>query len=96
MLLKGDKPQPRDLASSCYSLIAPDFALAIAGKYRPHDGQFTEIEGTITASPVNPAVAARAQEAKSADAWFAATTGELTTRARSKPRCVWRSTSLPL
>ena len=77
MLLKGDKPQPRDLASSCYSLIAPDFALAIAGKYRPHDGQFTEIEGTITASPVNPAVAARAQEAKSADAWFAATTGEI-------------------
>jgi hypothetical protein len=77
MLLKGDKPKPRDLASSCYSLIAPDFALAIAGKYRPHDGQFTEIEGTITASPVNPAVAARAQEAKSADAWFAATTGEI-------------------
>jgi sulfide dehydrogenase [flavocytochrome c] flavoprotein subunit len=77
MLLKGDKPQPRDLASSCYSLIAPDYALAIAGKYRPHDGQFTEIEGTITASPVNPAVAARAQEAKSADAWFAVTTGEI-------------------
>jgi sulfide dehydrogenase [flavocytochrome c] flavoprotein chain len=77
MLLKGDRPQPRDLASSCYSLIAPDFALAIAGKYRPHDGQFTEIEGTIAASPVNPGMAVRAQEAKSADAWFAATTGEI-------------------
>jgi sulfide dehydrogenase [flavocytochrome c] flavoprotein subunit len=76
-LLKGDQPQPRDLASSCYSLIAPDFALAIAGRYRPHGGQFTEIEGTITASPVNPALAMRAQEAKSADAWFAATTGEI-------------------
>jgi sulfide dehydrogenase [flavocytochrome c] flavoprotein subunit len=76
-LLTGNKPQPRDLASSCYSLIAPDFALAIAGKYRPHDGQFTEIEGTVMASPVNPALAVRAQEAKSADAWFAATTGEI-------------------
>ena len=75
-LLKGETPQPRELASSCYSLIAPDFALAIAGKYRPHDGQFTEIEGSITNSPVNPAAALRAQEAKSADAWFTTTTGE--------------------
>jgi len=75
-LLKGEMPQPRELASSCYSLIAPDFALAIAGKYRPHDGQFTEVEGSITNSPVNPAAALRAQEAKSADAWFTTTTGE--------------------
>jgi hypothetical protein len=75
-LLKGEAPQPRELASSCFSLIAPDFALAIAGKYRPHDGQFTEVEGSITNSPVNPAAALRAQEAKSADAWFTTTTGE--------------------
>jgi len=75
-LLKGETPQPRELASSCFSLIAPDFAVAIAGKYRPHDGQFTEVEGSITNSPVNPASEMRAQEAKSADAWFTATTGE--------------------
>ena len=75
-LLAGQAPQPRELASSCYSLIAPDFALAIAGKYQPHDGQFSEVEGSIMNSPVNPGSALRAQEAKSADVWFATTTGE--------------------
>ncbi len=75
-LLAGQAPQPRELASSCYSLIGPDFALAIAGKYQPHDGQFSEVEGSIMNSPVNPGSALRAQEAKSADVWFATTTGE--------------------
>src|SRR5262249_57491689 len=47
-LLKGEMPQPRELASSCYSLIAPDFALAIAGKYPPHPPQFTQFQCSFT------------------------------------------------
>ncbi len=75
-LLQGNTPQARELGSSCYSLIAPDFALVVAGKYRPTDGQFMEVEGTGVSTPVDAASAQRAQEAKSADAWFAATTRE--------------------
>jgi NADPH-dependent 2,4-dienoyl-CoA reductase/sulfur reductase-like enzyme len=75
-LLQGKAPQPRELGSSCYSLIAPNFALAIAGKYRPTDGQFMEVEGTVASTPADAAPEQHAQEAKSADAWFAATTRE--------------------
>ena len=75
-LLQGKTPQPRELGSSCYSLIAPDFALAIGDKYRPTDGQFMEVEGNATSTPADATAAQHAQEAKSADAWFAATTRE--------------------
>jgi hypothetical protein len=76
-LFNGNAPQPRELASNCYSLIAPDFALAMAGKYHPVNGQFVEIEGSVAGSPVDATAALRAEEAKSADAWFASTMGEI-------------------
>jgi len=75
-LLEGKTPQARELGSSCYSLIAPDFALAIGDKYRPSDGQFMEVEGTAASTPADATAEQHAQEAKSADAWFAATTRE--------------------
>jgi sulfide dehydrogenase [flavocytochrome c] flavoprotein chain len=75
-LLQGKAPQPRELGSSCYSLIAPDFALAIGDKYRPTGGQFMEVEGSATSTPADATAEQHAQEAKSADAWFAATTRE--------------------
>jgi sulfide dehydrogenase [flavocytochrome c] flavoprotein chain len=74
VLLQGKTPQASELGSSCYSLIAPNFALAIGDKYRPTDGQFMEVEGNATATPVDATAEQHAQEAKSADAWFAATT----------------------
>jgi sulfide dehydrogenase [flavocytochrome c] flavoprotein subunit len=76
-LLVGETPIARELPSNCYSLIAPDFALAIAGVYRPQGGQFVEIDGTIASTPADAGPAQRAREAKSADAWFASTTGEI-------------------
>jgi NADPH-dependent 2,4-dienoyl-CoA reductase/sulfur reductase-like enzyme len=75
-LLQGKTPHPRELGSSCYSLIAPNFALAIGDKYRPTDGQFTEVEGNAASTPADATAEQHAQEAKSADAWFAATTRE--------------------
>jgi sulfide dehydrogenase [flavocytochrome c] flavoprotein subunit len=75
-LLQGKTPQARELGSSCYSLIAPDFALAIGDKYRPTGGQFMEVEGNATSTPADARAEQHAQEAKAADAWFAATTRE--------------------
>ncbi len=60
-LLDGEAPQPSELASNCYSLLAPDFALAIAGRYHPVGGQFVEIEGSVVSTPVDPAPALRAR-----------------------------------
>jgi NADPH-dependent 2,4-dienoyl-CoA reductase/sulfur reductase-like enzyme len=76
-LLAGQAPVPRELPSNCFSLIAPDFALAIAGVYRSQGGQFVEIDGSIVSTPADAAPTLRAREARSADAWFATTTGEI-------------------
>jgi sulfide dehydrogenase [flavocytochrome c] flavoprotein chain len=76
-LLGGGTPDPRELASNCYSLLAADSALAIAGTYRPVSGQFVEVEGSVASSPVDASPAQRAQDAKLADAWFATTMGEI-------------------
>ena len=69
-LLDGKTPAPGKLTSLCYSLIAPDYAISIAGTYQPTDGQFLEIEGGGGTSPVDAPRTRRAEEAKSADEWF--------------------------
>jgi sulfide dehydrogenase [flavocytochrome c] flavoprotein subunit len=76
-LLGGAKPQPPELASACYSLLAPGYAISITGKYQPVDGQFIEIEGTGRTSPLDAPASQRAEEAKLADAWFTRITGEV-------------------
>jgi NADPH-dependent 2,4-dienoyl-CoA reductase/sulfur reductase-like enzyme len=76
-LLNGESPQPGELASNCYSLLAPDYALAIAGRYHPAGGQFVEIEGSVVSTPVDSSPAVRVREASAADAWFKTTMGEI-------------------
>ncbi len=76
-LLAGERPDETKLASSCYSLIAPDYAISIAGVYHPVDGQFVEIEGTSATSPIDAPRSTRAQEANFADAWFKTITAEI-------------------
>jgi sulfide dehydrogenase [flavocytochrome c] flavoprotein subunit len=76
-LLKGEKPVDPKVTSVCYSLIAPDYAISISGVYRPANGQFVEVEGTVVTSPVDAPRALRAQEANFADAWFKTITREI-------------------
>jgi NADPH-dependent 2,4-dienoyl-CoA reductase/sulfur reductase-like enzyme len=73
-LLDGKTPGPPKLTSLCYSLIAPDYAISIAGTYQPTDGQFLEVEGSGVTSPVDAPPSRRAAEAKAADEWFRAIT----------------------
>ena len=50
-LLRGETPQEPRLINTCYSLVAPDYGISIAGVYRPADGLLTEIEGAGGTSP---------------------------------------------
>ena len=50
-LLAGKTPAAPTLTSSCYSLIAPDYAHLAEGHYRPVDGQYAEAEGGPVISP---------------------------------------------
>jgi NADPH-dependent 2,4-dienoyl-CoA reductase/sulfur reductase-like enzyme len=76
-LLAGARPQLPELASACYSLLAPGYAISIKGKYRPVDDQFIEIEGVGETSPLDAPQSRRAEEAKLADGWFTQITGEV-------------------
>jgi NADPH-dependent 2,4-dienoyl-CoA reductase/sulfur reductase-like enzyme len=73
-LLAGNAPPPPTLTSSCFSLIAPDYAISQTGRYRPSGENYTEAESVI--SPVDAPQDVRAKEARDADVWFAATTAE--------------------
>jgi NADPH-dependent 2,4-dienoyl-CoA reductase/sulfur reductase-like enzyme len=76
-LLAGQKPDEPKLISTCYSVVAPGYAISIAGVYHPADGQLKEVQGAGGVSPLNAPAAFRAQEAKLADAWFKTITTEI-------------------
>jgi NADPH-dependent 2,4-dienoyl-CoA reductase/sulfur reductase-like enzyme len=76
-LLTGKTPAAPTLTSSCYSLIAPDYAISQKGTYRPADDQYAEAEGGPVISPQDAPRATRKAEAAQADSWFRSITGEV-------------------
>jgi NADPH-dependent 2,4-dienoyl-CoA reductase/sulfur reductase-like enzyme len=69
VLLAGQKPATPVLRSSCFSLIAPGYAISQRGSYRPVDGQYVEAE-PVTISAADATLSDRAREATEADDWF--------------------------
>jgi NADPH-dependent 2,4-dienoyl-CoA reductase/sulfur reductase-like enzyme len=69
-LLGGETPPEPRLINTCYSLVAPDYGISIAGVYRPSGGLLTEVEGAGGVSPKDVPRAFRAKEAAYAEAWF--------------------------
>jgi NADPH-dependent 2,4-dienoyl-CoA reductase/sulfur reductase-like enzyme len=76
-LLAGGTPTAPTLTSSCYSLIAPDYAISQTGSYRPVGDIYNEVEGGGGLSPVDAPPELRAREAREADAWFTSITAEV-------------------
>jgi sulfide dehydrogenase [flavocytochrome c] flavoprotein chain len=75
-LLHGESPSPPKLINTCYSLVAPDYGISIAGVYRPAGGQFADIEGAGGVSPIEAPADFRALEAAYAEAWFRTITAD--------------------
>jgi NADPH-dependent 2,4-dienoyl-CoA reductase/sulfur reductase-like enzyme len=75
VLLADRQPATPILKSSCFSMIAPDYAISQRGTYRPADGQYVEAEPVVI-SPAAASPAVRAEEAKEADNWFHRITSE--------------------
>ena len=69
-LLDGKTPAQPKITSLCYSLIAPGYAISIAGAYQQTGDQFLEVEGTGITSPLDAPRERRTQEANAADEWF--------------------------
>src|SRR6266852_2347905 len=76
-LIGGGKPDEPKLINTCYSLLAPDYGISVAGVYRPADGQLKEVEGSGGVSPANAPSSFRAQEATFANGWFNTITAEV-------------------
>ena len=76
-LLSGATPGEPKLINTCYSLVAPDYGISVAGVYRPVNGVLTDVEGAGGVSPADAPRAQRAQEAMFANAWFQTITAEV-------------------
>jgi NADPH-dependent 2,4-dienoyl-CoA reductase/sulfur reductase-like enzyme len=75
-LLHGEAPTPPKLINTCYSLVAPDYGISIAGVYHPAGGQLADVEGAGGVSPIDAPADFRALEAAYAQAWFRTITAE--------------------
>jgi len=76
-LLTGATPSVPKLINTCYSLVAPDYGISVAGVYQPSaSGQLAEVPGSGGVSPTGAPRATRAAEALLAEAWFRTITDE--------------------
>jgi NADPH-dependent 2,4-dienoyl-CoA reductase/sulfur reductase-like enzyme len=77
LLLAGGAPSSPKLINTCYSLVAPDYGISVAGVYQPSaSGQLAEVPGSGGVSPAGAPRATRAAEALLAEAWFRTITDE--------------------
>lgn len=70
-LLRGEEPGEPSLHNTCYSLVAPDYAISINGIYRVADGKVVAVEGAGGVSPSGAGAGFRAREAGYDEAWYA-------------------------
>jgi sulfide dehydrogenase [flavocytochrome c] flavoprotein subunit len=77
MLLAGGTPQTPKLINTCYSLVAPDYGISVAGVYQPANGQLVEVAGSAGVSPLDAPASVRAAEATIANGWFRTLTAEV-------------------
>jgi sulfide dehydrogenase [flavocytochrome c] flavoprotein subunit len=76
-LLRGEKPEEPKLINTCYSLVAPDYGIHVAGVYRPVKGVLTDVEGAGGVSKVDAPHDVRVSEASFANGWFNTITSEV-------------------
>jgi len=76
-LLAGKTPAEPRLINTCYSLVAPDYGITVAGVYKPKDGVLADIEGAGGVSPIDAPQENRVLEAQFAEGWFKTITGEV-------------------
>ncbi|MDR3435521.1 NAD(P)/FAD-dependent oxidoreductase [Telmatospirillum sp.] len=75
-MLAGRQPDDPRLINTCYSLVAPDYGISIAGVYHAAGGQLTDVTGAGGISPLDAPRSFREQEARYAEGWFKTITTE--------------------
>ena len=75
-MLAGREPAEPRLINTCYSLVAPDYGISVAGVYRPDKGLLADIPGAGGTSPLDAPRSVRNLEAEYAADWFRTITRE--------------------
>lgn len=77
-LLAGNEPERGYLMNTCYSLVAPDYGISVAGVYQSgDDNRLSSLPGTGGTSETGDHPQLRKDEADYARGWYASTTREL-------------------
>lgn len=70
--LEGREPVQPYWANTCYSLLAPDYGVTVAGVYRVEDDKIISVPGSGGLSPADADVQTRRNEAAYAVGWYKA------------------------
>lgn len=70
LMLRGQAAPSPKLINTCYSLVAPDYGISVAGVYQPAKGLLTDVAGAGGVSMAKAPASVRAAEAGYAEAWF--------------------------
>ena len=74
----AQQPMPTAVyANTCYSLLAPDYGISVAGMYRAEQGRIVDVPHTVGISPLQASAAYRAAEARHGSAWYAAISADI-------------------
>ncbi len=73
--LKGRKPPAPVLQNTCYSMVAPKYAVSVANLYRITDKGLVSLEGGV--SPTGQTAQFHSQEATYAEGWYSSITQEM-------------------
>jgi len=73
-LFRGESVADASYVNTCYSLLAPNYGISVAGVYRVTDKGIAQIEGGV--SPKDATLDFRATEAKYANGWYASITAD--------------------
>jgi NADPH-dependent 2,4-dienoyl-CoA reductase/sulfur reductase-like enzyme len=76
-LLAGEAPVETTLLNTCYSLVAPDYGISVAGVYRPAERVWESVEGAGGVSPLDADDQVRRAEAGYAAHWFGTITARV-------------------
>jgi sulfide dehydrogenase [flavocytochrome c] flavoprotein subunit len=76
-LLRGDGVAEPALMNTCYSLVAPDYGISIAGVYRVVNNKLVTVPGSDGVSPLDAPAETRALEAAYTKSWYANITADV-------------------
>jgi sulfide dehydrogenase [flavocytochrome c] flavoprotein chain len=77
--LNGQAAPEPSYVNTCYSIIAPDYGISVAGVYELKDGKIVDVPGAGGLSPANADARTRAIEVQFALGWFRNITADMFT-----------------